>query len=135
MNPSKLFPLVVTDKLAETKAFYTATAGFEISIDMEHYLQVRWGSDPQGPELCFMGSHAVAPMHQEPFDGRGLIVSIPTQDADATHADLLRRGATPMSAPSDKPWGWRSFAVADPNGVVLDFFHVIAQSPALDATG
>ena len=33
-------------------------------------------------------------------------------------------------APTDKPWGWRSYFVSDPNGVVLDFFHVYKEIPA-----
>ena len=137
MNPNKLIPLVVTDDLAATKAFYAQRAGFEISIDMNQYLQVRWGHDPQAPELAFMTPQpAGAPMEgPERFGGKGLIISIPTENADATHAALRARGAEPRSYPADKPWGWRSFTLADPNGVVLDFFHVIDQSAAADATG
>lgn len=134
MNGKSLIPLVVTDQLTATKAFYTDVLGFSVSIDMDAYLQVRYGDD--GPELAFVQSgplHGVG--HVERFDGRGLIVSIPTPDADAAHAAMTARGAVAVSAPSDKPWRWRSFSVADPNGVVLDFFHVLAQSPALDATG
>ncbi|MCA9707030.1 MAG: VOC family protein [Myxococcales bacterium] len=134
MNANKLFPLVITDKLAQTKAFYADRAGFTTTIEQGGYLQVRYGGE-DGPELCFMDSQQAGELHQEPFDGRGLIVSIPTDDADQTHARLVERGATPMSIPSDKPWGWRSFGIADPNGVVLDFFHVIPQSAAADATG
>lgn len=124
MNPNKLFPLVITDKLAQTKAFYTERAGFAVSIEQDGYLQVRYGQD-DGPELAFVANDKTARDHAEPFDGRGLIISIPTKSADTAHARLLERGATPMSEPSDKPWGWRSFGIADPNGVVLDFFHVI----------
>ena len=43
MNPNKLFPLVITDKMAQTKAFYLEQAGFQIVHDMDDYLQVRWG--------------------------------------------------------------------------------------------
>ncbi|MEM9461850.1 MAG: VOC family protein [Myxococcota bacterium] len=124
MNPNKLFPLVITEKLAETKSFYTERAGFSVSIEQEGYLQVRYGRE-DGPELAFMASDQAGPAHTEPFEGQGLIVSIPTASADQTHTQLRSRGATPMSEPTDKPWGWRSFGIADPNGVVLDFFHVI----------
>jgi catechol 2,3-dioxygenase-like lactoylglutathione lyase family enzyme len=135
MNGNSLIPLVITDKLAETKAFYTETLGFSVSIDMDDYLQIRCGGE-DGPELAFFRTGpllGVGPA--EPFGGRGLVISIPTPDADAMHAKVTERGVTPISAPSDKPWRWRSFSVADPSGVVLDFFHVLPQSSALDATG
>lgn len=135
MNGKSLLPLVVTDKLAETKAFYTQKVGFTVVMDMDGYLQVRYGGD-DGPELAFMKAGPTPTMGDVArFDGRGLIVSIPTPDADAAHATMTASGAAPLTTPSDKPWRWRSFSVADPNGVVLDFFHVLQQSPALDATG
>lgn len=137
MNPTKLFPLIATDELAATRAFYTQQAGCSVTIDRDEYLQVRFGDDPSSPELCFMKTpQGDGPMGDlKRFDGRGLVVSVPTANADATYAAMKARGATPLSYPADTPWGWRSFAVADPNGVVLDFFHVIDQSAAADATG
>jgi catechol 2,3-dioxygenase-like lactoylglutathione lyase family enzyme len=135
MNGKSLLPLVVTNALAETKAFYTDKLGFSVTIEVDGYLQVRYGGE-DGPELAFMKAGPTPAMGDVPrFDGRGLIVSIPTSDADAAHAAMTSRGAAAATAPSDKPWKWRSFTVVDPNGVVLDFFHVLPQSPALDATG
>ncbi len=136
MNEKSLIPLVISDKLAETKAFYTEKLGFSVTFDMDDYLQIRCGGD-DGPELAFFRPGRPLPGlgHAERFDGRGLVISIPTPDADAMHAKVTERGVTPISAPSDKPWQWRSFSVADPSGVVLDFFHVLPQSAGLDATG
>lgn len=133
-NPTKLFPMVITDKLAETKAFYTETAGFEVVHDMENYLQVRYGGE-DGPELCFMAPGAAPPFGKLPkFGGKGVLVSIPTADADATHDAMKGKGAEIVAEPSDKPWGWRSFVSTDPNGVLLDFFHVASESSVV-ATG
>ncbi len=135
MNSNTLLPLIVTDKLAETKAFYTDQIGCSITMEMDGYLAVRYGGE-QGTELSFMKPGCLpGGATIERFDGRGLILSIPTPDADAAHAAIERRGAVAQSEPSDKPWGWRSFTVADPNGVVLDFFHVLDQSARADATG
>ncbi len=130
MNPNKLFPLVITDKLSETKAYYTDKAEFEVVTDMPEYLQVRYGGE-DGPELCFMTPNAAPAAGNLPtFNGKGLIISIPTESADKKHAALAKRGAELISDPEDKPWGWRSFAAVDPNGVLLDFFHVKADSAA-----
>ena len=107
-----------------------------MTIEQGEYLQVRYGKDPAGPELAFMAYTEEGPMSgHPPFEGNGLIVSVPTQSADDKYAAVTKSGAPCMSEPTDKPWGWRSFAVADPNGVVLDFFHVAADSAVADATG
>lgn len=123
-NPTKLFPLFLTTKLAETKAYYEGKAGFRVIYDRDSYLQVQHG-DENGPELCFMKPDAFPDGKQRPsFPGQGVLVSVPVDDADEKYTALKRQGAEVLDAPSDKPWGWRSFLAVDPNGVVLDFFHV-----------
>jgi lactoylglutathione lyase len=37
-------------------------------------------------------------------------------DADATHAELTRRGVTFLNGPVDRPWGQRTAAFTDPAG-------------------
>ena len=128
-NPTKLFPLVITDDLDAIRAFYREQIGAQFTFDLDNYLQVRFTADEAGPELAFMQACEGTPA----FAGQGIIVSIPTPDADAEHDRLLGRGATVREAPADRPWGWRSFHVPDPAGVVLDFFHVLPQAAAADA--
>ncbi len=139
MNPSKHFPLVITDKLAETKAYYTAKLGCSITFDLDAYLQVRFGEDPDAPELAFASPGSMGAKNGDSehgrFGGDGLILSVPTKDADAPCERLRGAGAEIGSEPSDKPWGWRSFAVRDPNGVWLDFFHEAPQTAGADAAG
>ena len=133
--PRKLFPLIVTDELAAVRAFYLDVLGWTPTYDLDTYLQVRFGEAEDGPELCFMAPGNI-PGIGDPapvFPGRGLMVSVPTADADDHHRLLSERGAPITSPPADKPWGWRSFLVRDPSGVVLDFFHALAQADAADA--
>ncbi len=125
-NPNKLFPLIVTDKLDETRAFYKDTLNWEIAIDMDAYLQVRSAGE-DGPELAFMAPDGVHPSYK----GEGVILSVPTQSADELHDDLAKKSVELLGAPKDQPWGWRSFAARDPSGVLLDFFHVTGPNPML----
>ncbi len=132
-NPNKLFPLILTSKLDETKRFYQQ-AGFSVTFDLPTYLQVRYGSG-DAPELCFMKPDAFPDGKLRPaFDGKGVIMSVPTNDADEKHAALQATGATILAPPEDKPWGWRSFFAVDPNGLVLDFFHVYKEMDAASAS-
>ncbi len=128
-NPNKLFPLVITDDLDAIRAFYRERIGAHFTFDMEGYVQVRFTESEAGPELAFMKACEGMPV----FGGQGIIVSIPTEDADAEHERVAGRGAKILESPKDRPWGWRSFHVPDPTGVVLDFFHVLPQAAAADA--
>jgi catechol 2,3-dioxygenase-like lactoylglutathione lyase family enzyme len=124
-NPNKLFPMFMTTKLAETKAFYVGKLGWKVTYDLPSYLQVRIG-DVDGPELAFMNTETGSAVGAPNFPGQGVVVSVPVEDADRHHDALRERGVKPATEPSLKPWGWRSYEVRDPNGVVLDFFHVAA---------
>ncbi len=126
-NPNKLYPLFVTTRLADVKRFYTERVGFIASFDSPHYLQVQSGGE-NGPELCFMTPEAIqggTPLPE--FPGAGVVVSIPTPDADTKYREVVAQGLKPLSEPSNKPWGWRSFPVVDPIGIILDFFHVVDE--------
>lgn len=132
---NKVFPLVITTRLAETRRFYLESLGCEAVFDLDHYLQVRFGADPEGPELAFMASESPSLGKQKPFAGDGITFSLPVESADRRHAELVERKVVIASAPSDKPWGWRSFVAVDPNGVQLDFFHELADASAANAAG
>lgn len=132
-NPNQLFPLFITDKLAETKRYYVEALGFTPTFDMPHYLQLRYGKQEGAPELCFMKADAMPDGKPRPlFGGQGAVVSIPTESADAAHDRMREQGANVEEPLSDKPWGWRSYVVRDPNGVLLDFFHVYKDMSATD---
>jgi uncharacterized glyoxalase superfamily protein PhnB len=132
-NPNRLFPLFLIDDLETTKRYYVDKLGFTATFDMPQYLQVRIGENADGPELCFMKPDAFPDGKTRPsFNGQGAVISIPVDDADAAHDRMLMRGAKIEGKPADKPWGWRSYFVSDPNGVVLDFFHVYKEVSAAD---
>jgi uncharacterized glyoxalase superfamily protein PhnB len=128
-NPTKLFPLILTTRLAETKQFYQDVLGAKITFDLPTYLHVVFG-EGDAPELAFMKPDAFPDGKSRPaFDGRGVFMSIPTANADEFSAQIHKRGAEIVSPVTDKPWGWRSFLTQDPNGVILDFFHVYKDQP------
>ena len=133
-NPNRLFPLFLTEKLEETKRYYTETLGFRLSYDSGPYIQVACSDDEEGPELCFMKPDAFPDGAARPaFAGQGVIVSVPTPSADTKYKALKRAGAELIGEPQDKPWGWRSFFAVDPNGILLDFFHVYKEVDLNDA--
>ena len=53
-------------------------------------------------------------------DKEGFHLEFETEQLDATHAELLKRGLSPESAPVQRPWG-RDFDVIDPSGNTVEF--------------
>lgn len=134
MEQGKLLPLIFTNELGETRDFYRDKLGLELRFDMPNYLQVKFPGEG-GPELCFAKPVVATSLGAEAdvFSGRGLAISVPENDVDARHDQLKRRGVPIVSAPTDRPWNWRSFVCRDPNGVMLDFFRPLEQAAEVDA--
>ncbi|MCE9595578.1 MAG: VOC family protein [Planctomycetes bacterium] len=120
MHIQTIVPIVTTDRLAETRAFYVEKLGFQVAFDHDHYLGLRAGA-AGSPELGFM-----RPDHDAPkkFEG-GVTFGLRVDDADREHARLRALGVTIVQPPTDQPWGARSFVALDPNGVALYFSHPI----------
>jgi catechol 2,3-dioxygenase-like lactoylglutathione lyase family enzyme len=136
-HTNKLYPLIVTADLAATRAFYADTLGCRVVISVPEYLQVAFGEGENAPELAFStkGLGATFGFSVEVQSGSGLLISIPSDDVDVACAALREKKVRIDSEPANRPWGWRSFVVTDPNGVRLDFFRQLPQAAALDATG
>jgi len=134
MADAKMVPLVITDTFDATRSFYLDQLGATLVLqDGDNYLQVRFGTGEDRPELAFCPPlPADSPIGAQPAFRQGLVVSIPVDDADAYRKELVERDLD-MPEPTDKPWRWRSFLLADPSGVTLDFYHVLPDDAAQDA--
>lgn len=135
MSHPAMIPMIITDDLPATRAFYVDDLGCGVTTEQDTYLQVRFGESGSAPELAFLPPMpADSPLgSQAPF-ADGLVLAIAVDDADKYRAGLSERGVDVPEA-TDKPWGWRSFVLSDPNGVSLDFFHEIADTAGQDASG
>jgi catechol 2,3-dioxygenase-like lactoylglutathione lyase family enzyme len=51
-----------------------------------------------------------------PAAGIALLLTIPVADADAAAAELRSKGIRLLNGPTDRPWGVRTVAFADPDG-------------------
>ena len=133
MNPNILYPMFVTSKLTQVYDFYAKKLGWEVVFDIDRYKQFRQREG--GPELAFATTAASEPLGVDvaEFEGRGVVVSVPVTNPDAEHERLREAGLQPSSAPSDKPWGCRSFTIADPTGVQLEFFMEKAEGAKASA--
>ena len=116
----KLNAGIVTDKLAETKQFYTEVLNFGITFENEFYLLMH--TPNRQAELSFLlPNHPTQkPLFQQPFTGRGVYLTIEVEDVDALYQSVCEMGVKIEIQLQDEPWGDRHFAVLDPNGIGID---------------
>ncbi|HMQ49401.1 MAG TPA: VOC family protein [Saprospiraceae bacterium] len=118
--PMKMNAGIVTEKLAETKAFYTQVLGFGVTFENEFFLLLH--TPDHAFEISFLQPHhpSQQPLFQPPFQGQGLYLTIEVEDVDRLYQLMEEKGVTIAIALRDEPWGDRHFAIIDPNGIGID---------------
>lgn len=112
---------IITEKLTETKKFYTKNLGFGVTFENEFYLLMHT-PDKQAEISFLLPNHeSQQPLFHKPFRGEGVYLTIEVDDADKLFNELKNKGVEIKLELRDEPWGDRHFAVSDPNGVNIDF--------------
>lgn len=122
----KLNAGILTEKLAESKAFYTANLGFGVTFENEFYLLMH--TPTRQAELSFLLPHhpTQQPFFHKPFPGQGLYLTIEVDDVDSIYRDIKKKGVPIKIEIRNEPWGDRHFAIEDPNGIGID---IVKYSP------
>lgn len=119
-NKMKLNAGIITEKLQETKEFYTKKLGFGVSYENDFYLLIH--TPDTSSELSFLAPNhpSQKPIFQPSFKGEGVYLTIGVEDVDTVYQELKKQGIPIEIELRDEPWGDRHFAIVDPNGIGID---------------
>jgi catechol 2,3-dioxygenase-like lactoylglutathione lyase family enzyme len=122
----KLNAGIVTEKLAETKAFYTETLGFGVTFENEFYLLLHTPNHEAEISFLLPNHPSQQPIFQQPFLNQGVYLTIEVNDVDSIYQEMKEKGIEIKIEIRDEPWGDRHFAIKDPNGIGID---IVKYSP------
>ncbi|MGV8135623.1 MAG: VOC family protein [Mangrovibacterium sp.] len=116
----KLNAGIVTEKLEESKDFYTRILGFGITFENDFYLLLH--TPGQSAEISFLKPNhpSQQTLFHQPFRGRGMYLTIEVDDVDRLYRELKEKGVEIKIDLRDEPWGDRHFAIEDPSGIAID---------------
>jgi len=116
----KLNSGIITEKLKETKDFYTKILGFGITFENEFFILMH--TPDESAEISFLQPNhpSQKPIFQTPFNGKGVYLTIEVGDVDKVYEQIKSKGILIEIAIRDEPWGDRHFAIVDPNGIGID---------------
>jgi len=123
---SSTYPVLMTEKLAESVLFYKTYFGFVETFSSDWYISL---SHPDGGELAFIeATHESVPTHYR-SPAKGMILNIEVENATQmyNHIQGQNTGIIVMTL-RDEDWGQRHFMVQDPNGVPVAVIEIIAPS-------
>ncbi len=127
MKVTSYYPVIMTDHVAETTAFYVAHFGFRPLFEADWYVHLQSADDPSVNLAVLDGRHETVP---EAGRGKaaGLLLNFEVEDVDAEYARLKAAGLPLLREIRDEDFGQRHFITADPNGVLIDVITPIPPS-------
>ena len=125
MEISSLYPVICTDKLVETKAFYLDHFPFETTFETDWYASLRLGGERPFELALLDARHETIPEgFRQPFSG-GLLVNFELDDVDGMYRAFQAAGLPIYLELRDEALGQRHFITSDPNGVLIDVIKPI----------
>jgi uncharacterized glyoxalase superfamily protein PhnB len=123
------YPVVVTERPAECRDFYTRGLGFEVVFEASWFVYLVASSESQHGIAFMAPDHPSRPPGPEAFNGEGLLLTLQVADA-ATEFERLRQAGLAIAHPlTDEPWGQRRFGLRDPAGTWVDLVQQIDPEP------
>lgn len=124
-----IYPLIITDDLVASTAFYRDVLGLVPVFEADWYAQLQSPDQSAAQVALIVPEHGSVP---ERFwaTAAGVIVSLEVDDVDARCEAARRAGAEIIVDVRDEPWGQRHFVTVDPNGLMIDVVQSISAETA-----
>lgn len=122
MNIRRAIPVVHTDDLPGTRAFYEDLLGFRVAMEEDGLLMLVSPSEPTTQVIVVWASDTA----MDPA-GRALTMSVEVEDVTAAYAAAQDRGLEIVRPLTDEPWGIRRFFVREPSGALVNVASHIAE--------
>lgn len=127
MKATSYYPVIMTDDVAGTTAFYVTHFGFEALFSSNWYVHLQ-SKESENVTLAILdGQHGTIP---EAGRGKvsGLLLNFEVEDVDTVYERLKAAGLPIRLDLRDEDFGQRHFITADPNGVLIDIIKPIAPN-------
>ncbi|MEN2986683.1 VOC family protein [Tistrella sp. BH-R2-4] len=133
MKIESCYPVIMTDRVAETAAFWQTHLGFDVVFQADWYVHLSHSTDPGVNIAVLDHSHQTVPAgYGRPVGG--VLVNIEVEDVDAEWSRLQALPDVVILLPiRDEAFGQRHFILRDPAGTLIDMIKVIPHAAEYDA--
>lgn len=126
MTVNRAFASVLSDRLPETRDFYTGLLGMSAVYDSDWFVCLQ---DPVNAAMelgIWRRDHELVP---EAYRGApsGTILTFVVDDVEAVYAAAREQGRDVVEPPRNTFYGQRSMLIKDPNGQLVDVSTPVAE--------
>ncbi|WP_274426668.1 VOC family protein [Chelativorans sp. YIM 93263] len=127
MKCTSYYPVIMTDDVEKTTAFYCTHFRFQPLFESHWYVHLQSSEDETVNLAILSGNHETVP---ETMRGRisGLILNFEVENPDEEYERAKTAGLPILQELRDEDFGQRHFITADPNGVLIDVIKPIPPS-------
>jgi catechol 2,3-dioxygenase-like lactoylglutathione lyase family enzyme len=111
MTIRRVVPNIRSNRLAESRQFYTSVLGFDVVMDMDWIVTLASPANPTA-QISLMRDDGSSALHPD--------VTVEIADVDEVHAIAVKQGLQIVHPLTDESWGVRRFFVVEPNGLILN---------------
>ncbi|MFD2043796.1 glyoxalase/bleomycin resistance/extradiol dioxygenase family protein [Ornithinibacillus salinisoli] len=124
MNFNSFYPVVMTDKVAETSEFFQEYFSFSTIFKTDWYVSLK--KENTDYELAILDKrHETVPATFR-NDVQGLILNFEVDNVDEYYQLLINQHQLPLHLDiRDEAFGQRHFITSDPNGILIDVITII----------
>ena len=128
MELTSVYPVICTDKVAQSRVFYLEHFPFELTFDSDWYVSLKsTGARPFELAILDYKHETIPEGYRKPFGG-GLIINLEVEEVDGVLERFRDAGLPVHLELRSEPFGQRHFITSDPNGVLIDVIKVIPYS-------
>lgn len=108
MNPQSIYPVIGTDKIADSRDFYTGHFDFEIVFEADWYVSLK-SRQNSAYELALLDyNHSSLPEAYR-YSARGVLINFEVSDVDDIYERLKEEGLPMVLDLKSEEWGQRHF--------------------------
>ena len=127
MKPESIYPVIGTDKILQSRDFYTRHFDFDIVFEADWYVSLKSRHNPDY-ELALLDYRHVSLPEAYRHPARGILINFEVANVDDVYAKLKKAGLPMVLELKSEDWGQRHFITHDPNGILIDVIQNIDPS-------
>lgn len=111
---------IITEKIKESKEFYSDVLDFGVTFENEFYLLMHTPNHSAEISFLLPNHPSQEAPFQKSFTGNGTYLTIEVEDVDEYYNKIKTQNIPVIIEIRDEAWGDRHFAIQDPNGIGID---------------
>ena len=125
MKVHNIYPVLMSDRVAETAAFYRSHFGFQTTFAADWYVSLRHEESPHHELAILKSDHRSVPRGHR-ATACGVLINVEVADVEAEYKRLIEMEMLPLQLElRDEEWGQRHFITSDPSGNLIDVIQNI----------